>query len=91
MKVVLASFSKCGTKTLGSCFEELGMKNHDFPEAFEYNYDNWMKIFQHGGSREDFVKMYKDVDSVTDMPACFFWREIIDAFPDCKVIFHKNN
>ena len=33
----------------------------------------------------DFYKMYKDVDAVTDMPAFYFWKQILEAFPDAKV------
>nr|XP_039273938.1 uncharacterized protein LOC120347890 [Styela clava] len=30
--------------------------------------------------------MYKDIDAVTDFPACCFWEEIYKAFPDSKII-----
>ena len=38
-----------------------------------------------GGTREDFRAMLEGVDTMTDLPACLFWEEILDAFPDCKV------
>ena len=44
-----------------------------------------MKIISEGGDADDFRKMFENVDSVTDIPACFFWEEILEAFPDAKV------
>ena len=44
-----------------------------------------MKILNHGGTKEDFYRMYKNVDAVADTPAFFFWQEIHEAFPDSKV------
>ena len=32
--------------------------------------------------------MYKDVDAVTDHPAGFWYEEILQAFPDAKVILN---
>ena len=85
MKVIACGFPKCGTKTLALAFTELGLNNYDYEEQFVHLHDNWMKILTDGGSREDFRKMFENVDSVTDIPACFFWEEILEAFPDAKV------
>ena len=35
-----------------------------------------------------FASMYKDVDAVTDHPAGFWYEEILQAFPDAKVILN---
>ena len=43
-----------------------------------FHYDDWMKMLHGKGSPAD-------VDAVTDYPACFFWKEIHEAFPDAKV------
>jgi len=65
----------------------LGYNVYDFLENYEYLGDKWMKIFKEGGTKEDFYEMYKDVDAVTDIPAFFFWKEILEAFPDAKIVF----
>ena len=85
MKVIYAGFSKCGTKTMERAFLMLGYKNYDVLDNFQFLHDEWWKIMTEGGTREDFRAMLEGVDTMTDLPACLFWEEILDAFPDCKV------
>ena len=62
-----------------------GYNVYDFLEQYKYQGKEWMKIFKHGGTTEDFRRMFENVDAVTDVPACYFWDEIHKAFPDAKV------
>jgi len=87
MKVVFASYSKTGTKTMAEALRTLGYKCYDFMENYEYLGDEWMKLMTVGGTTEDIKRMLKDVDAVMDIPACIFWEEILKAFPDVKIIF----
>ena len=91
MKVIFAGYSKCGTKTMAEALRILGYNVYDFMENYEYLGDKWMKIFKEGGTKDDFYEMYKDVDAVTDMPAFYFWNQILEAFPDAKVFFILSN
>ena len=91
MKVIVASYWKTGTKSMAAALTELGYKVYDNTEHFAFHYDEWRKIFEGNGSVSDFKKMYEDVDAVTDFPACVFWKEIHDAFPDAKVKFILHN
>jgi len=86
MKVILAGYPKTGTKTMRAAFLELGFSNYDFPENCQYLRKDWMKIFTTGGTTEDFRRMFENVDTCTDMPCCYFWEEIHQAFPDAKII-----
>lgn len=85
MKVIVASMPKCGTKTLAACLRELGYSVYDILDQMEHHTAQWERIFAGKGTREDFLKMYRDVDAVTDMPAFGMWEEILLAFPDAKV------
>jgi len=87
MKVIFAGYSKCGTKTMREAFALLGYENWDIQENYKYERERWLKIFKHGGGKEDFYQMYKEVDSVTDIPSFHFWEEILGAFPDAKIVF----
>jgi len=91
MKVILASFPKCGTKTMACAFEQLGMRNCDFPDQFMEQHDDWMKLANEGAENVDFKRMFENYDSVTDVPACFFWKQISEAFPDAKIILTKRS
>lgn len=79
--------SKTGTKTMNAALARLGYKNYDFDYAAYYLYDDWRKIINEGGTKEDFYRMYKDVDACTDLPACHFWPELLEAFPDAKLVY----
>ncbi|CAK8677511.1 uncharacterized protein LOC143447244 [Clavelina lepadiformis] len=87
MKVIVAGFVKTGTKTMVVALSELGYNVYDFMDHFWYHGDKWAKILSSsGGSIEDFKEMYQSVDAVTDAPPNLFWEEILQAFPDAKVI-----
>ena len=86
MKVIVAGFSKTGTKTMNFALTQLGYKVYDLVDHFWFHEKFWVKIFKDGGTIEDFKEMYRDVDAVVDVPACVFWEEIAQAFPDAKVI-----
>ena len=89
MKVIYAGFPNSGThgnsQLLPELFNVLGYKNYDFMESYLHLSAEWTRIFLVGGSKEDFRRMFKDVDSCTGYPACYFWEEIHEAFPEAKV------
>ena len=85
MKIIVAGFSKTGTKSMVSALEGLGYQVYDWMDHFWYHEKEWRKIFSSGGCVEDFKQMYKNVDAVVDVPAYIFWEEIHQAFPDAKV------
>ena len=85
MKVIYAGFPKTGTKTINAALTELGFKCYDYIENYVYLGDEWQKIFDQGGSVEDFRRMFEDVDAIMDVPGCVFWEDIHEAFPDAKV------
>ena len=85
MKVILAGFSKTGTKSMNSALTELGYNVYDFIDHFWHHDKYWTQILKNGGSIVDFKEMYKDVDAIVDIPAFVFWEEISEAFPDAKV------
>jgi len=89
MKVIYAGFPKTGTTTMNAALTELGFTCYDFLENGYYLNEEWEKITLEGGTVEDFRKMYENVDACMDTPCCFFWEEILEAFPDAKIIFGK--
>lgn len=86
MKIIVAGYPKTGTKSMVAALNMLGFTVYDYMENYEILGKDWMKIMEKGGNVEDFKKMYQDVDACTDMPCCFFWQEILQAFPDAKII-----
>ncbi|XP_076823418.1 uncharacterized protein LOC143469561 [Clavelina lepadiformis] len=86
MKVIVAGLSKTGTKSMADALRMLGYSVYDYMENYEYLHKDWEKIFAGDGTTDDFRRMYKDVDAITDTPAAYFWDEIHKAFPDAKII-----
>nr|XP_039273062.1 uncharacterized protein LOC120347221 [Styela clava] len=86
MKVIVAGFSKTGTKSMCDALTKLGYNVYDVIENMYILEKEWTKILNEGWTTEDFRRMYENVDAVTDLPACYFWEEIHKAFPDAKII-----
>jgi len=88
MKIIVAGFTKTGTKSVHSALKHLGYSVCDHLENFWYYRVEWERILTKGGKREDFKQMYRDFDVVIDSPSYYFWKEIHSAFPDSKVCFY---
>uniref|UniRef100_H2XX94 Sulfotransferase n=1 Tax=Ciona intestinalis TaxID=7719 RepID=H2XX94_CIOIN len=86
MKVIFAGYSKTGTKTMNAAFLMLGYKTYDWLENYWYLGSEWNRILTSGGTVEDFRRMYEGVDAVVDAPANLYWEQILEAYPDAKVI-----
>ncbi|KAK3714879.1 hypothetical protein QZH41_001879 [Actinostola sp. cb2023] len=76
---------KTGTKSMASALTILGYKVHDNAQHLQYHLDEYLQAMERKHI-PDFATMYADVDAVTDTPACYFWKEIFDGFPDAKVV-----
>jgi len=86
MKVIVAGAPKTGTKSMHEALTLLGYKAiYDFPENIELR-RQWGKIFEQGGTVEDFRKMFDGVDAVMDVPCCHYWEEILKAYPEAKIV-----
>jgi len=87
MKVIYAGFPKCGTTTISEVLKTLGYTCQDLPDSYTENYQGWMKVMEGKcNATEEFRRMFGNVDAVADSPACFYWKEILEAFPDAKVL-----
>ena len=85
MKVIVASLPKTGTKSLAEALRILGYNVDDVLDQYQRHRKEWTVILTKGFTTEEFHAMYRNVDAVTDVPACAFWQEIHKAFPEAKV------
>ena len=85
MKVVVAGLQKTGTLSMCVALQQLGYSTYHYIDNFLHLHKEWIKIYEDGGTTEDFHRMFKDVDAVADMPCAHYWDEILKAFPDTKV------
>jgi len=91
MKVIVAGYSKTGTKSMASALKILGYNVYDFMEHYWFHSEQWIKVLASRNIDVDFRQMYKNVDAVTDNPPYFFWEQIHEAFPDAKVSCSMQN
>lgn len=91
VKVIFCGFSKCGTKTMAAALTTLGYRVCDFMDNFENHQEEWSRVFTTGCDVNTFRRMFSRFDALTDLPSCFFWEEISQAFPHAKLIFSERN
>lgn len=95
MKVIVAGYSKTGTKSLNAALTELGYSVDDLHEHLGYQTENWWRIFAATDPKaqtiEIFREMYENVDACMDTPVYLFWEYILEAFPDAKVVLMERD
>jgi len=79
MKVLGVGLGRTGTKSLHRAFQILGLKSLHFDQV------RLRDILDGSNVAPDF-RRYDDVDAVTDVPTAFFYRELLEAYPDCKAV-----
>jgi hypothetical protein len=90
MKVLGAGFGKTGTFTLKIALEKLGFSPcYNFGDVL-INYkkgdaDMWNN-FMEGKAGMDWQKIFAGYEAAVDAPSYLYYREIMQAFPDIKVI-----
>jgi hypothetical protein len=101
MRVICPALSRNGTDSMRKALETLGIGRtfHGFrlgerPECM----DSWMDLVERKYPRSnhprdvkpistaDFDRVIGDCGAVTDMPCAAFWRELMAAYPDAKVV-----
>lgn len=95
LKIINASFSKCGTKTLAQAYRILGYNVCDYVEQLlDVKAGTWDFFDPKLGPTEK-TKLLQDLlgefDVVLDVPFYLIWKELLDAFPEAKVIFWERD
>jgi len=95
MKIIVAGYSKTGTKSLNKALRHLGYSVHDLAEHFDETTDYWWRILTASDDAaqrsEIFKEMYENVDACMDTPVYLFWENILEVFPDAKVILMERD
>jgi hypothetical protein len=79
MKVLGVGLGRTGTLSLHRAFEILNLR------SIHYDQIRLRDVLDGSNSHPNF-RRYDDVDAVTDIPTAYFYREILDAYPDCKAV-----
>jgi hypothetical protein len=87
MKVIGAGLPRTATTTQKLALEMLGLgpcyHMRDLMENFEEHLPLWE---QARDGRADWERIFDGYQSEVDWPGSFFWRELMDVYPDAKVL-----
>ncbi|HIG41828.1 MAG: sulfotransferase family protein [bacterium] len=92
LKVIGAGFGRTGTLSMKMALEQLGLGPcHHMMEVF--GKPDHIALWQAAGSGKpvDWEEVFEGYNSAVDWPVCYFWRELIELYPDAKVILTKRD
>ncbi|MEM7334090.1 MAG: sulfotransferase family protein [Chloroflexota bacterium] len=87
MILIGAGFPRTGTMSLRAALNELGVGPcHHMAAIFmdEKQAPLWQAIVD--GAEPDFDAIYNDYQSTVDAPGCFYYKELMEKYPDAKVL-----
>ncbi|MES1201571.1 MAG: sulfotransferase family protein [Pseudomonadota bacterium] len=79
LKVIGAGLSRTGTHSLHLALQMLGLRSIHYDQAR-------LNDILFGETQHPDFRRYDDVEAVCDLPAALFYRELLDAYPDAKVV-----
>jgi hypothetical protein len=86
LKIIGAGLGRTGTMSLKLALEQLGFKPcYHMVEVFQNNrMEQWNALVETG--KPDWNKVFEGYEATVDWPACNYYRELMAAYPDAKVI-----
>jgi len=87
MEVIGAGMGRTGTLSLKAALERLGFAPcYHMLEVIDHPDDIPVWAAAAHGEAVDFQGLFDGYRATMDWPACTFWRELIETFPDAKVV-----
>ncbi len=88
MKVIGVGFGRTGTASLKAALEQLGFgpcyHMLEVMAAPKQRAAQWMSVAD--GARPEWNEILDGYQATVDWPGTYFWRELVDAYPDAKVL-----
>jgi hypothetical protein len=85
LQVIGAGWGRTGTKSLMDALATLGLRSHHMHEVIVHPEHSELFLAAARG-RPDWPAIYGEYDATVDWPGASFWRELIDVYPDAKVL-----
>ncbi len=92
MKIIGVGFGRTGTLSTFTALNELGYNCYHMFEVLEnkankHHLDFWHRVAHAAeGVQHDWHEVFKNYDATVDNPACCVWRELVEKYPDAKVV-----
>jgi hypothetical protein len=88
MKIIGAGFGRTGTASLQQAFEHLGYPCYHMQEVMSAyrrgHVEQWDAAVT--GHDINWQALFSGYEATVDFPACVFYRELMEAFPDALVV-----
>lgn len=92
LKVIATGLPRTGTSSLKVALQTLGFgpcQHMDNLFNAPHLVDQWIELFETGTT--DFKLLFADFQSITDFPGCLNYRQLLEAYPDAKVILNRRD
>ena len=92
LKIIGAGYGRTGTLSTWTALRELGFPCYHMIEVLENkanksHLDFWRAVANTPpGAPHDWEQVFSNYTAAVDNPACCVWRELMDAYPDAKVL-----
>lgn len=89
LKVIGAGVGRTGTNSFKLAMEKLGYgKCHHMFEVLENPWHADVLLAAAKGEKVDWDTLFEGYQATCDWPACHFWRELSEYYPDAKVVLN---
>lgn len=92
MEIIGAGYGRTGTLSTYTALNELGYKCYHMVEVLENpankeHLDFWHRVgHSEPGIQHDWSEVFENYDATVDNPGCCVWRELVENYPDAKVV-----
>ncbi len=89
MKVIGAGFGRTGTMSMQAALEILGYRCYHMKEVPEHagHLQAWHELVAERAPM-DWERLFRDFEATVDFPACIYYRELMQEFPEAKVVLN---
>ena len=92
MKIIGAGYGRTGTVSIQQALEHLGYLCYHMQEIMKAygrgHIELWDKALT-GHTNSDWAGLFAGYEATVDFPACVFYKELMDAFPDVFVLLSQ--
>lgn len=86
MEVIGVGMGRTGTTSIQRALEKLGYHAYNFESVMrEDHFDAWRRLAE-GAEDPDWPTLFEGYNATISWPACFFYEELMEAYPDAKFI-----
>ena len=92
LKVIGAGYGRTGTMSTFTALNQLGLRCYHMVEVImnkenKTHLDFWRRVANSPpGQQQDWDSVFKGYEAAVDNPACCVWKELMQAYPDAKVL-----